>query len=79
MRVRIKKWGDGASVCIPAVVMAAAAISVDQTVDIRGESGRIVIERIRSPIGTLDDLLARMSPETFPDNEGFGPGVGKEI
>jgi hypothetical protein len=27
----------------------------------------------------LDDLLARMSPETFPDNDGFGSPVGKEI
>ncbi|OYX92339.1 MAG: PbsX family transcriptional regulator, partial [Caulobacter sp. 35-67-4] len=33
MQVLIKKWGNSASVRIPATVMAAASISVDQAVD----------------------------------------------
>jgi antitoxin MazE len=78
MQVLIKKWGNSASVRIPATVMAAAALSVDQAVEVREENGRIIIEPVRAPTYTLDELLADMRPETFPDDEGFGPAVGKE-
>lgn len=44
MRVVVKKWGNSASVRIPAAVMAAAHLSLDQVVDVREEDGRIVIE-----------------------------------
>ena len=47
MKVLVKKWGNSASVRIPASVMAAAALSLDQAVDVREEAGRIVIEPIR--------------------------------
>lgn len=78
MQVLIKKWGNSASVRIPATVMAAASLSVDQAVEVREENGRIVIEPVRAPAYTLDELLAGMKPETFPDDEGFGPAVGQE-
>ncbi len=78
MRVLIKKWGNSASVRIPATVMAAASLSVDQAVEVREENGRVVIEPVRARAYTLDELLADMRPETFPDDEGFGPAVGQE-
>jgi len=79
MQVLIKKWGNSASVRIPATVMAAASISVDQAVDVREENGRIIIEPIRAPGYDLDDLLARMTPETFPDDADFGAPMGEEV
>jgi len=78
MQVLIKKWGNSASVRIPATVMAAASLSVDQAVEVREENGRIVIEPVRAPTYTLDELLADMRPETFPEDEDFGPAVGQE-
>jgi antitoxin component of MazEF toxin-antitoxin module len=47
MKVVVKERGNSASVRIPASVMAAAALSLDQAVDVREEAGRIVIEPIR--------------------------------
>lgn len=79
MQVLIKKWGNSASVRIPATVMAAASISVDQAVDVREENGRIIIEPIRAPSYELNDLLARMAPETFPGDIDFGAPVGDEV
>lgn len=79
MQVLVKKWGNSASVRIPAAVMAAASISVDQAVDVREENGRIIIEPVRAPTYVLDDLLAGMTPDTFPQDEGFGPAVGEEV
>ena len=78
MRVRVKKWGNSASVRIPAAVMAAASLSIDQSVEVREEGGRIVIEPIRAPSYDLDALIAAMKPETFPDDVDFGRPVGGE-
>ena len=63
MQVLIKKWGNSASVRIPATVMAAAALSVDQAVEVREENGRIIIEPVRAPTYVLDELLEGMKPD----------------
>jgi antitoxin MazE len=79
MRIQVRKWGNSASVRIPASIMAAAAIRIDQEVDIREDDGRVVIEPVSGPSFDLDALLARMTPETFPDEVDFGKPVGEEI
>ena len=79
MRLQVKKWGNSASVRIPASVMAAAHMHVDQMVDVREEGGRIVIEPVVAPVYDLDELLDRMSPDTFPDDVDFGGPVGGEV
>lgn len=79
MRVHVRKWGNSASVRIPASVMASAALGVDQLVDVREEGGRIVIEPVRAPAYDLDQLIDQMKPETFPDEIDFGPPVGGEV
>jgi antitoxin MazE len=78
MRVQVKKWGNSASVRIPASIMAAAALSVDQSVEVREEGGRIIIEPIKAPVYDLDQLLDQMTPETFPEDIDFGPSIGQE-
>ena len=79
MQVHVKKWGNSASVRIPAAVMAAASLSIDQAVEVREEGGRIIIEPIRAPVYDLDQLLDRMTPETFHDDADFGAPVGQEV
>ena len=79
MRLQVKKWGNSASVRIPASIMAAAALHIDQLVDVREEKGRIVIEPVLAPVYDLDSLLDQMSPDTFPDEIDFGQPVGNEI
>lgn len=78
MKVHVKKWGNSASVRIPASVMAAASIRLDQAVDVREDAGRIIIEPIVAPSYDLDRLLDGMTPETFHEDEDFGPPVGGE-
>jgi antitoxin MazE len=79
MRLQVKKWGNSASVRIPASVMAAASLHIDQIVDVREEAGRVVIEPVLAPVYDLDALLEQMSPDTFPDDADFGAPVGNEI
>lgn len=79
MRAQVKKWGNSASVRIPASVMVAADLTLDQEVDVREEDGRVVIEPVAAPRNDLDALLNAMVPESFPDEIDFGPPVGAEV
>ncbi len=78
MQVLIKRQGGDACVRIPARLMAAASLSIDQVVEVRAEGGRIVVEPVLAPNATLRDLLAGMAPETFPDDDSFSQEAGEE-
>lgn len=77
--MQVKKWGNSASVRIPARVLAAAEMHIDQEIELRAEDGRIIIEPVKTPRYELDELLAAMVPETFPDDLDFGGPMGEEI
>jgi len=79
MRLHVKKWGNSAAVRIPASVISAASMHIDQAVNVREEDGRIVIEAIADNPNALEALLDQMDPKTFPDDVDFGPVVGQEV
>ena len=78
MQVVVKKWGNSASVRIPASVMEAAHLQLDQAVDVREDGGRIIIEPFRRTEYSLEDLLDGITEENSHGELGFGPAVGKE-
>ena len=78
MRTTVKKWGNSASVRIPAAIMEAAHLTLDEVVDIREEGGSIVIEPIRARGYDLAELLAGITPENLHAEVDFGGPVGKE-
>jgi len=78
MRVVVKKWGNSASVRIPAGIMQASRLALDDAVDIREEGGRIVIEPIRNDDCDLKRLLAGITSENLHAEIDFGPPTGKE-
>ena len=77
MRVNIKKWGNSASVRIPASVMEAARLHLDDVVDVREEDGRIVIEPVQKGYD-LAQLVAGITPANLHAEVDFGAAVGKE-
>src|SRR5271165_4925074 len=44
MRATVERWGNSGAVRIPSAVLQAADLRLNDSVDIREESGRIVIE-----------------------------------
>lgn len=78
MRVIVKKWGNSASVRIPAAVMQAAKLSLDTPVDVREENGRIIIEPDQSPEFLLDDLLESITSENSHEAIETGGPLGQE-
>lgn len=79
MKVVVRKWGNSASVRIPAAVMEAARLHLDQPVDVREEAGRIVIEPIRDAAYDLATLVAGITEENRHDAVETGSPVGREV
>ena len=79
MRATVKKWGNSAAVRIPASVMQATRLDLDQAVDVREEAGRIVIEPVRKKTYDLDKLLKGITPKNRHEAADFGPALGKEV
>jgi antitoxin MazE len=78
MRTVVKKWGNSASVRIPVAVLQAAHLDVDAPVDVREESGRIVIEPLRRKEYVLAELVKGITRENLHAEVVFGRPVGKE-
>ncbi len=78
MRAKVKKWGNSAAVRIPASVMQATRLDLDEVVDVREEAGRIVIEPVRQKIYQLTSLLKGITSKNQHEPIDFGPAVGKE-
>jgi antitoxin MazE len=79
MKSSIRKWGNSASVRIPAAVMQAARLNLDQAVNIREETGRIIIEPLQKPEYDLAKLLAGITPENRHEEINTGAAVGNEV
>lgn len=79
MQAVIKKWGNSAAVRIPAAIMQAIRLQLDQTVDVREESGRIVIEPVRPSEYDLDDLVSGITADNLHEPVDTGAPVGREV
>ncbi len=79
MEVLVKKWGNSAAVRIPASVVEAAHLTLDQPVDVREERGRIVIEPKRARTFALADLVRGITPANRHDAVDTGPAKGREV
>ena len=79
MRATVKKWGNSAAVRIPASVMQATHLDLDEVVDVREEAGRIVIEPVRQKVYELAKLLKGITSKNQHRAVDFGPAVGKEV
>jgi antitoxin MazE len=79
MEVIVKKWGNSAAVRIPASVMAAAHLALEQSVEVKEEQGRVIIAPVRRKNFKLDDLLCCISPENQHAIVDSGAPMGKEV
>lgn len=75
----VKKWGNSAAVRIPASVLEAAQVRLDQPVDVREEGGRIVIEPLRPARYDIAALVAGITDENRHDPVDMGKPVGQEV
>ena len=79
MRGLVRKWGNSAAVRIPASVLEAARVGIDEPVDVREEGGRIIIEPFRPTEYDLKALVAGITDQNRHDPVDWGKPVGQEV
>jgi antitoxin MazE len=79
MKAVVKKWGNSASIRIPAPILRAARLDLDDPVDVREESGRIIIEPARPREYDLAELVKGITRRNVHEEIEFGGPVGKEV
>jgi len=79
MKSVVKKWGNSAAVRIPAAIMEAIPLELDEPVEVREEAGRIVIEPIRQKAYDIKALIKAINRENLHEAVNFGAPVGKEV
>jgi antitoxin MazE len=57
MKATVKKWGNSAAVRIPASVMHAMHLHIEEIVEVREEKGRVVIAPVHQKNYVLENLL----------------------
>lgn len=79
MKATVKKWGNSAAVRIPAAIMEAAHLELEQVLDVREEDGRVIIEPAKDENVSLDDLVAGITEKNIHDEVDFGTPAGNEV
>lgn len=82
MKVKVKKWGNSPSVRIPAAIMGAAHLRLDQELEMREEGGCVILEPVRQVAFELDDLESLLDGITEDNLHGelaTGEPVGREV
>ncbi|GAN63081.1 transcriptional regulator AbrB [Acetobacter indonesiensis NRIC 0313] len=74
----VRKWGNSAAIRLPAGVLEAVSLKIDQAVDVREEDGRIIIEPVRAVPLKLEELVSGITNENRHDEMDFGSSVGGE-
>ncbi|MBK0019494.1 type II toxin-antitoxin system antitoxin MazE [Kosakonia sp. S42] len=76
----VKRWGNSPAVRIPAALMQALNLNIDDEISIELVEGKLIIEPVRQEVSyTLAGLLAGVTPENLHEPVEWGEPVGKEI
>ena len=59
---KLARWGNSAAIRLSSAMLEAAALEVDDPVELVARDGEVIIRRPRPQV-RLDDLLARFDPD----------------
>lgn len=79
MNVQIGRWGNSLGVRIPRSIAKDLNLKDGTELDMEESDGTIVLRPVNAmPRYTLDDLLARVTPENIHPETDWGAPQGKE-
>jgi len=78
MRVQIQKWGNSLALRIPKSFAVESKIEQGSTVEVSLKSGKITVVPVTEPEFSLEELLAKITPENLHAEADTGASVGKE-
>ena len=79
MKARIQKWGNSLALRIPKALAEEVHVRQNTQVEISLVDGKIVVEPVKTPDWTLEDLLEGITEENLHLEVESGPSVGKEV
>ncbi|MEW6624403.1 MAG: AbrB/MazE/SpoVT family DNA-binding domain-containing protein [Bacillota bacterium] len=79
MMAKIQKWGNSQGIRIPKQLLAIASIKEDDEVELIAEYDKIIIRRAKKEKNyTIQELFAEYNTEHAPEEEEWGPPMGRE-
>ncbi|EBL1739799.1 MazF-MazE toxin-antitoxin system antitoxin MazE [Salmonella enterica] len=80
IRSNVKRWGNSPAVRIPASVMQALNLNIDDEIKIELVEGKLIIEPVTNEIEfSLDQLVDGITDENLHDLIEWGAPVGGEV
>ncbi|EGF3846897.1 type II toxin-antitoxin system antitoxin MazE [Salmonella enterica] len=80
IRSNVKRWGNSPAVRIPASVMQALNLNIDDEIKIELVEGKLIIEPVTDEIEfSLDHLVDGITDENLHDLIEWGAPVGGEV
>ena len=79
----LRKVGGSIMLAVPPSILSLLNLEPGSSVDVAVDKGRLIIEPVKQPTYTLEELLAQCKPslEKTPEEEMWinGASVGKEL
>ena len=79
MLARIQKWGNSLGLRIPKTLAADAQVAEGTSVELNVENGRLIVTPQRMPKCSIEDLVARITPENLHGETDTGSPLGREV
>jgi antitoxin MazE len=79
MKARIQKWGNSLALRIPKPFAEESNLREDSPVEISVRSGKLVVVAIEEPQLSLEELVAKITPENRHAEIETGAAVGNEV
>ena len=79
MKARIQKWGNSLALRIPKALAEEAHVQQNTQVELSLVDGKLVIEPVKAPPLTLEDLLEGITEENLHLEVESGPSLGNEV
>ncbi|EBH8906791.1 type II toxin-antitoxin system antitoxin MazE [Salmonella enterica] len=80
IRSNVKRWGNSPAVRIPASVMQALNLNINDEIKIELVEGKLIIEPVTNEIEfSLDQLVNGITEENLHDLIEWGAPVGGEV
>ena len=65
MLTKVQKWGNSIAVRIPKAFVDEMQIAAESEVELTMEEGKLIIAPVESPVFSLEELLAGITPENL--------------
>ena len=79
MSITLHRWGNSVGLRVPKPMLEQLGLGEGSQVDIKLESGRLIMEPVRHPRMTMAELLEGFTPDDQPGEVDCGRPAGREV